>query len=739
MSVLNSTTSTTKPSNPSDGELFFETDTRKLLLWDGQAWREYDNTSGASSGSGSGESGSGTGESGSGSGESGSNYNGSGESGGESGSGSGSESGSGDGGTTPGAGTGIVTGISNAVAQPGSNHGDTEKLGDDTSTGDVYALRINDTNGVPMIKHSTGLAQGNPGGYISLHPYTFFNSQIQSFWFKWEADINESANKKYILVGQSRSQASPHADKSWILIETNDVNGRQSLKFHMTGVELDNMILHQGHSNNTDSSQVDFFPVDDISAVTDGSNSYTYGTYPPYDGPNKFQISPTPFQHGRWYNLVLHHWRNDKNDHETSNDQWMDVWLDGVKQSTHRIKFDTAYLPGSNFDTSDTHDNIIIGDNWSEGAESAEHINNERFPGLIQRFTYVKFVSNSGTERIPDTAIEALYALGAEDKNLDFYTLPVGTSMTIYDTLFGDQNVFPGSGNSIPMTKWIRISGSVDGTNPASNLIGTSDTNWTPTYSNQNFAYEAKTYDKPYAIGFGTWNGQEYSDGILKSNYKPTYNDGGSVSLWFNINDVDKPGIHYLVGARNNPQAEGGIGNNPDQLAIAVENDNAYSGTRFRVYYMQEDATFQAPEVQSGEWHHLVFSFDTVGAYARFWINGQLKGSLNGISSAFSGNQLPPFYIGDANGGNNPFEGLLANVMFFQRRTPQGTINEIYNRGPSLSRAELAWPSNMVGPVRQYLLDGRLNDPWMTGYSAQQAILEYTGTGKPKYARNRAY
>ena len=42
MSKLNVTTSTTRPASPNTGSIFFETDTNKLIFWDGAVWHLYD-------------------------------------------------------------------------------------------------------------------------------------------------------------------------------------------------------------------------------------------------------------------------------------------------------------------------------------------------------------------------------------------------------------------------------------------------------------------------------------------------------------------------------------------------------------------------------------------------------------------------------------------------------------------------------------------------------------------------
>ena len=46
MSTLNTCTSSTRPSSPDDGALLYETDTQKMICWDGTSWKEWeaDNT-----------------------------------------------------------------------------------------------------------------------------------------------------------------------------------------------------------------------------------------------------------------------------------------------------------------------------------------------------------------------------------------------------------------------------------------------------------------------------------------------------------------------------------------------------------------------------------------------------------------------------------------------------------------------------------------------------------------------
>jgi hypothetical protein len=41
MSTLNTTTSSNPPANPNTGDMYLETDTNKIVLWDGSVWRKY--------------------------------------------------------------------------------------------------------------------------------------------------------------------------------------------------------------------------------------------------------------------------------------------------------------------------------------------------------------------------------------------------------------------------------------------------------------------------------------------------------------------------------------------------------------------------------------------------------------------------------------------------------------------------------------------------------------------------
>ena len=43
MSTLSTCTSATRPSSPTDGDVLFETDTKNVIIWDGTAWRGYQN------------------------------------------------------------------------------------------------------------------------------------------------------------------------------------------------------------------------------------------------------------------------------------------------------------------------------------------------------------------------------------------------------------------------------------------------------------------------------------------------------------------------------------------------------------------------------------------------------------------------------------------------------------------------------------------------------------------------
>ena len=45
MSTLNTTTSSNPPASPNTGDIYLETDTNKIILWDGSVWRKYNSDS----------------------------------------------------------------------------------------------------------------------------------------------------------------------------------------------------------------------------------------------------------------------------------------------------------------------------------------------------------------------------------------------------------------------------------------------------------------------------------------------------------------------------------------------------------------------------------------------------------------------------------------------------------------------------------------------------------------------
>jgi hypothetical protein len=40
MATLNTVTSSTRPASPTAGEAYFETDTNKIIVWNGTSWTE---------------------------------------------------------------------------------------------------------------------------------------------------------------------------------------------------------------------------------------------------------------------------------------------------------------------------------------------------------------------------------------------------------------------------------------------------------------------------------------------------------------------------------------------------------------------------------------------------------------------------------------------------------------------------------------------------------------------------
>lgn len=722
MSVLNPTTSTTRPSNPSDGELFFETDTRKMLLWDGSAWREYDNTSGATSGSGTDSgSGSGSGTGGSGSGD---------------GSGSGSGSGSGDGGTTPGAGTNTDTGITDAVAQPGSNHSNADPLGDDTSTGDVYSFAP--SVGVPGMTTSDSTLEAQTNGRFSMNNFEDFNNKIMSFWVRFDDEYENLATDtsnlpKYLWSVAPRPGATMDRglDFSSGAIQYQGHTGKIQIYLGNTGMYGPSTMLF--HQHNTHSSEKPpYNPY--VAHNADGGETRT-GQREPIT--LEYQVADRHFHKDRWYHIAFNWHRSAPDDWEnTDTEQFIDLWIDGVKQSTATAK--TMQYAYDRFLNNPTYaGNFILGGGYHNmggfinTADTATFSREDTaFPGLIQRFSQYKYTCPNPGDRLFDDDMKALYALGAEATNPMFKTnLPENATLLCFDTLLGDENTFPGQGNAIPIKMWERKGTSTDDNNT---IEGTTRAKFYPSDSRKSFAYAQATYNKPYSIGFGNWKSQEYSDGILKTGYKTNMSNGGSVMLWVNISDVDKNGVQYLFGSKNSPSAEDRDGANPDQFAIGVEQALGSTACRFKLYYMQEDGTAPVYEVHNNEWHCIAMVVDPSNSKASFYYNGEISKQFTGISSTYSGNQLPPFYIGDANGANSKMEGLMSRVHYYSGVWTEDEVSDFYQAGPGHTTQAHTDKSTL-----DYALDGRMVN--IGGAKTLYPNLTYTGTGKPKYARSKPY
>ena len=731
MSVLNSTTSTTRPSNPSDGELFFETDTRKLLLWDGSAWREYDNTSGATSGGGTGGTGSGTGDSGSGTGDSGSGTGG---------------SGGGTGGTTPGAGTNTDTGITYAVAQPGSGHDDSTALGNDTSTGDIYSINTHvNSGGAIGFMRSSSLIETTNNGRISYNNFQNFGNIITSMWVRFDEGFENlksgtSSNRAYYLWKTAQDDGTSATNRGidfsycYLVAYGDSASG---------GNRMGLVFYNQGLINSVNS----FINLDTTST---GPLKAPYNPYIAHNAPGgeamtghhqpetmEWQLLERPFHPGRWYHIAFNWHRENPGDWtDPSKDQYLDLWLDGVKQSTLIVKTNGGQVTQANASNAPRVDNFMIGGSHSD--ESGYYPygvanRDEKFPGIIQRFTQYQYRDGrGGNNRLFDDEMKALYALGAEATNPLFASnLPDGDSLKAFDIRMGDDNTFPGAGNSIPVKWWERI-GDDQITGDNEYREGVVRSSIVPSWSSESFKYVNATYERPYTFGIGTWKSDEYSDGILNTGYKTDLSNGGSVMMWVNLNDVDRAGIQYLFGARNSPDAVDRDGNNPDQFAIGVEQALGSTACRFKLYFMQEDATSKVFAHHNHEWHCIAMMVDTANDKVNFCHNGSTNtGIFTGISSRYSGSQLPPFYIGDANGGNNAMDGLIGRVHYYDGVWSLAEMQALYKEGPGTR----VLPNSKS--TLDYMLDGRLTN--IGGSSSLYPRLTYTGTGLPKYARSRPY
>ncbi len=111
------------------------------------------------------------------------------------------------------------------------------------------------------------------------------------------------------------------------------------------------------------------------------------------------------------------------------------------------------------------------------------------------------------------------------------------------------------------------------------------------------------------------------------------------------------------------------------------------SGSRFRVYRQNgtpaEDMAESSTPVQADTWYHLAFSIDS--SSIKLYVNGVLEDSAASVIKSFNYDSTRTVVLGGTNESNwnNPYEGRMDNLRFYNRVLTAGEILMLYNLDPS--------------------------------------------------------
>jgi hypothetical protein len=117
---------------------------------------------------------------------------------------------------------------------------------------------------------------------------------------------------------------------------------------------------------------------------------------------------------------------------------------------------------------------------------------------------------------------------------------------------------------------------------------------------------------------------------------------------------------------------------NPD-FAISLDG-NAYPCAVFTVGGNQYFCGDQSPAPTVGVWYHFAATYN-YGVGLQFYLNGQPCGPLISVSGALQ-NTSQNIYIGQAYGGANPVNAVIANAIVYARCLAAAEILADYNNPP---------------------------------------------------------
>jgi hypothetical protein len=161
------------------------------------------------------------------------------------------------------------------------------------------------------------------------------------------------------------------------------------------------------------------------------------------------------------------------------------------------------------------------------------------------------------------------------------------------------------------------------------------------------------------------------NDAMLPANASPV-----SISLWFLAR---KPGLQTLFcyGTPNSPASREMTLLDPPGLSF------------FRHGGKEDQCQIENVPISLNEWHHFVCTYDDVKRTVTFYLDGQNKGTSPGyFFTARSG-----YFIGGGGNNERSFDGLIDDLIVFNRVLPPGDVQALFQRKVYDEAAPLSFDS----------------------------------------------
>lgn len=206
--------------------------------------------------------------------------------------------------------------------------------------------------------------------------------------------------------------------------------------------------------------------------------------------------------------------------------------------------------------------------------------------------------------------------------------------------------------------------------------------------------YDRSAYDNHGGLGRGITKSQSGIVGDSFSfdgtnDYIPTelfYNTASltevAVSFWYKSSTVSE---QIIVSSDRNEYWRVGIGS------------DSTDGILWTVSSSDKVSSISQTELQNGEWHHIVVSFDaSLANDHKMFVNGSLDSEFNVYSGGIGSNNTSYTFIGTgseastfdgSNGPNQFIDGYLSDVRVYHRGLTLSDARELYNMREQKTRS----------------------------------------------------